>query len=240
MANKRGEATRKILERLEKGPAFPKQISDELGISMSTVNYNLRKVLPDLGLIKKLPDGKYVTKLWNSEKDKVERAYEEFHSKLFRSPLAEEIAGRIGETPSRARDLLFKYIPNYSEPSEYEIRTETKKVWWALMTFALDWPKHEELINEGIDEALIIGMDEMAFKFLVLNRDVITQHPRYDCPHENKFINEDYFRKNLDITPELHKSRNGNRLCLQITWPDFAKSVFSKLPEYYKSLLVAI
>jgi hypothetical protein len=38
---KRGEATKKILERLKKGPAFPKQISNELDLPISTVNYKV-------------------------------------------------------------------------------------------------------------------------------------------------------------------------------------------------------
>jgi DNA-binding transcriptional ArsR family regulator len=240
MVKKRGEATRKILDRLEKGPAFPKQISDELGIPKNTVNYNLSKVLPDLGLVIQLPDGKYVTKWWSSEKYKVERAYEEFHSKLFRCPLAEEIAGSIGETPSNARDLLFKYIPNYSEPSEYEVRTETEKVWWSLMTYALDWPTHEEILNEGIDEILIVGMDESALKFLLLNRNVINGHNRDDCPQENEFINKKYFEENPDMTPKLHRSRNDNRLCLQIFWQNFAKNIFGKLPGFYKTCLIKL
>jgi len=240
MVKKRGEATKKILERLEKGPAFPKQLSDELGLALSTVNHNLRKLLNEFNQIKQLPDGKYVSKWWSSERDKVERAYEEFHSKLFRPPLAEEIAGRIKETPSNARDLLFKYIPNYSEPSEYEVRTETEKVWWALMTYALDWPRHEEILNEGIEELLIVGMDKKEFNFLVLNREVITEHPRCDCPQENKFINKHYFKKYPDMMPKLHKSRNKNRLCLQITWQDFGKNVFSKLPGFYESFLIRL
>jgi len=239
MANKRGEATRRILERLEKGPAFPKQLSDELGIRPSTVKYNLPKLI-NYNQIKQLPDGKYVSKWWSSERDTVESAYEEFHSKLFRSPLAEEIASRIGETPSNARDLLFKYIPNYSVPSEYEIRTETEKVWWSLMTYALDWPTHEEILNEGIDEILIVGMDERALKFLLLNRNVTNEHTHDDSPQENEFINKKYFEENPDMTPKLHRSRNDNRLCLQIFWQNFAKNIFGKLPGFYKKCLIKL
>ena len=53
---KRYEASRMIIERLEKGPATPKQLSDELRISSSTVMRNLRVFLPSLGLIVKLPN----------------------------------------------------------------------------------------------------------------------------------------------------------------------------------------
>jgi len=115
------EATRQIFERLEKGPAYPRQLAEELGIGESTIKYNLGKTLPKLGLIKQLGDGRYVSKYYCEEEGTVKAAYELLRRKLFRSPKPEEVAHMIREKPEEARDLLFKYVQDYSEPTKEQI-----------------------------------------------------------------------------------------------------------------------
>lgn len=129
MANrKRGEATKAILQRLKKGPAFPKQLSEELKLPESTVKHNLRKILLDQGSIKQLNDGKYALDSWNPEDLKIKNSYEHLRKLLFRQPTPEEISALIQDTPSNSRDMLFKYIPGYYEPSEYEKEISSRRI----------------------------------------------------------------------------------------------------------------
>jgi hypothetical protein len=92
MVRKRGEATKRILERLKREPAYPKVISDELGIPISTVNHNLRNVLRELGLIKQLKNGKYAVQEFSPQIEEVKDTYDRMRRKLLRSPKPEEMA----------------------------------------------------------------------------------------------------------------------------------------------------
>lgn len=231
MRNRRGEATKKILERLEKGPAFPKQLSDELGICLSTVNHNLHRLLY-LNIVKKVHDGKYAVKWFDSEKYKIENAYQELSSVLVRNPTPEEVAGRISETPSITRELLFKFIPNYFEPTENEIQADSKRAWWALMIAVLDFPKPQELIDEGVEELSVKGMDELTFKVLFRSRDEIVENYRKARPVKLKLFKEFYLSGNPNIVPSLKKYRIGDTLYLEVIWSKFAESRFHKIPEF--------
>ena len=86
MVDKRGAAGKKILDRLKSGPAYPKELSEELGIPLSTVNHNLRIILPNLGLIKQLKNGKYADQNFSPQIEKVKDAHKLLRRKLFRSP----------------------------------------------------------------------------------------------------------------------------------------------------------
>ena len=86
MKKKRYQASRAIIERLEKGAATPKQLSDELLIPPNTVMHNLRRFLPALGLIKQLPDGKYCMRWSEPEEFRVKSTYDTLRKKLLRPP----------------------------------------------------------------------------------------------------------------------------------------------------------
>jgi len=119
----KGDAAKKILERLKKGPTTPKQLQDDLCLSHSTVFHNLRKdsILFKLGLIEQLEDGKYAAKGSSSEEARIRESYSSLRRKLLRNPSSEELAGQIQKTPATTKVLLFKYIPEYREPAEDEI-----------------------------------------------------------------------------------------------------------------------
>jgi len=143
------EATRLIHERLLKGPAHPRQLSKELGMGESTIKYNLRETLPRLGLIKQLHDGRYVSIFFCEEESNVRAAHESLKRKLFRSPNPEEIAPLIKEKPGDARDLLFKYIEGYSEPTEEQIRLSSMTQ-LEMICYGIDLPKNDLLLKKGI------------------------------------------------------------------------------------------
>lgn len=65
---KKGEAIKKIMDRLERGPATPKELEDDLGIGHSTINHVLHhSIASKIGLFKQLDNGKYAVKWYSSE-----------------------------------------------------------------------------------------------------------------------------------------------------------------------------
>jgi len=119
----------KILLSLDKKPAFPKQIEEDLRLGHSTVMAALRdSLLAKHGIIIQLSDGRYALKWYDSDEDVVRIQYEQIHEKLLRNPLPEEFAGIIRKTPSEARDMLYKNIAGYREPTSEEIIVLHQKI----------------------------------------------------------------------------------------------------------------
>ena len=213
MARKRIEATKEILDRLKSGPAFPKQISDELRIPLSTVYYNLRKTLPKLGLIKQLDDGKYAIIEFSPEGEKVKEAHDRMKRKLFRSPKPEEMAYVLGEPPAKVRDLLYHHVPSYSEPTTEEIKRSNKKLWIVLNT-GLDLPDGNALIRDGIKQIKIYG--EVEEDILIANYRRHTKGVYFDRVRFNR--SRSYLREFTDMAPKISTERKDDWLFITIDW----------------------
>jgi hypothetical protein len=76
-------------------------------------------------------------------------------TKLLRNPRPEELAGMIKKSPSEARDLLFKYIPGYREPTQEEILS-SEKVLWKTIALGITLPSKNDLFKRGIIKAVFI------------------------------------------------------------------------------------
>lgn len=89
----KGDAAEKILERLKKGPATPKQLQDDLDLSHSTLFHNLKKdsILFKLKLIEQLDDGRYAAKGVSSEETRIKESYNSLRRKLLRNPSSENL-----------------------------------------------------------------------------------------------------------------------------------------------------
>ena len=141
------EAWIKILLRLDKKPALPKQIVDDLQLNHSTVMYALRdSLLAKHGIIIQLRDGKYALKWYDSDEDVVRIKYEQIHEKLLRNPLPEEFAGIIRKTPSEARDMLYKNIAGYREPTSEEISSSENRLFKKIAVGS--WLKNDGPTNK--------------------------------------------------------------------------------------------
>jgi hypothetical protein len=91
-------------------------------------NYNLRKVLPNLGLITQLKNEKYAVLGFSPQIGKEKNAHDRLKRKHFRSLKPEEMAYLLKETPAKARDLLYIHVPGYSEPREEGIKWSNEKL----------------------------------------------------------------------------------------------------------------
>ena len=215
MARERGGATKEILDRLKRGPAFPKEISDELDIPIGTVSHNLRKVLPKMGLIKQLGDGKYAEIDFSPENEKVKNAYDRMKRKLFRSPKPEEMAYLLGEPPAKARDLLYLYVPGYSEPTAEEIERSNEKLWKVINT-GMGLPDNNSLIEFGIKYIKVYGMVEE--EILLANYFRHDEGFGFDRVRFNRC--RAYLREFTDMAPKISQERKDDWLFITIDWSD--------------------
>jgi len=156
----RYEASRMIIERLEKGPATPKQLSDELNIPYNTVIHNVSKFLPCLGIIMKLPNDKYAIKWLLPEEFQTKNAYHLLQKKLVRPPTPEEISGLIKRDPGESRNLLFKYIPNYREPNQDLITSSARTLFKIIVAGKLDLQSKKYWFKKGIEKLTFSGLDQ--------------------------------------------------------------------------------
>jgi hypothetical protein len=213
-SRKRGDATKMIIERLEKGPAYPKQISDDLGLPESTVKHNLLKVLPSLGLVKQQPDGKYAVKWFDSKEHEVRNKYECLQRRLLRPPLPDEMASFIKEEPLQARNLLFKYIPEYLEPCEMN-QAASRIDLLEMIIAGLDIPDKESLLNEGIITIETRGLDSDALE-AYLNDPA--SFPSLDRAKA-------YLAEFPDMKPDIQCQKKGDQLIFTFIWSDYAKCI---------------
>jgi len=213
MAKKRGEASKEILERLTKGPAYPKQISDDLSVDIGTVKYNLRKILLPSNQIKQLDNGKYALPEFIPQREKVKKAHDRMKRKLFRSPKPEEMAYLLGKPPANTRNLLYLHVPDYSEPTTEEIERSNEKLWIVLNT-GLDLPDGNALIRDGIKQIKVYG--EVEEDILVANYRRHTKGVYFDRVRFNR--SRLYLREFTDMAPKISKERKDDWLFITIDW----------------------
>lgn len=223
------EATRLIIERLEKGPAYPRQLAEELGIGESTIKHNLGKTLPKLGLIRQLEDGRYVLKYFCEEEGKVKAAFELLRTKLFRSPKPEEVAPIIKEKPGDARDLLFKYVQDYSEPTEEQIQLSSIKQ-LEMVCYGIDLPKKDILLSKGLKSVQAWG----------INGEFLLNYYNKRDKFGNWSEAEAYLRNFPELAPTIYKYGTNSvgeeidTLYLEFEWPEAVQSIINSLPELRK------
>jgi DNA-binding CsgD family transcriptional regulator len=157
---KSSEIGRNIIEYLERNPATPKELSDDLGINRNTVKSNLRGRLMNLGLLRQLDSGKYVARWISDEEIRVRAAYSNLDGKLKRRPSPEEIAICIKEPPQKSRELLLKYIPRYAEPKEEEIHSYSKVLAKIIAYGGLEFSSKKTLYGKGIEHIVVEGLDQ--------------------------------------------------------------------------------
>lgn len=221
MTRERGEATKEILERLKRGPAHAKEISDELDIPINTVYYNLRGVLPKLSLIKQLKNGKYAVLGFSPQIEKVKNAHDRMKRKLFRSPKPEEMANLLKKPPAKVRDLLYLHVPGYSEPTAEEIKWSNEKL-WKIINMGLDLPDNNTLLEGGIEYIKVYGMDEE-----ILYSNYHRHKKGFDRVEFNRA--KAYLIEFPDMAPKIGQEKKENTLVITIDWgeltqimPDFS------------------
>lgn len=152
---KKGDAPFLILKYLaEYGQASYKDLSENVPLPLRTVEYGIRR-LKSFDLVKKLPNDKYALKWYSEEKDEAER----LKRKLLRNPTPTEFAFLIKKTQSEARDLLFKFIPDYREPSDEEVLSSKKSLWRMLVLGGVKLPGKKFWFENGIIKVIVEGVD---------------------------------------------------------------------------------
>jgi hypothetical protein len=223
---KRGEATKAILQRLKKGPAFPKKLSEELNLPESTVKYNLRNILLSQGSIKQLDDGKYALESWNPDDLKIKNSHEHLSKLLFRQPTPEEIAALIQETPSRSRDMLFRYIPGYYEPTEDEKETSLKRIWYTIcLGLDIKFPTDDEKIANKQLKMTIRGLNHY-------NSIEMQKWMKQDNIIFSQEKSRDYLREFPEMNPKIQRYFKKNDLYIIIEWSDYAIHLLHSMPEF--------
>lgn len=171
----KGDAIKKIMDRLEKEPATPKELEDDLGIAHSTINHVLhRSIVAKIGLFKQLDNGKYAVKWYSSEEHDVRNGYNLLKRKLLRPPKPEELASYIKRRPAEARDLLFKYVKGYHEPRDEEIIQAANNLWKMVICSA--WLENglptskKYWFDRSIKRVVIEGIDNETIHGLLKNR----------------------------------------------------------------------
>lgn len=222
MRYERNAATKKIKDRLEQAPARPKQIMDDTGLGKSTVTHNLSEkgLLVKLGLIKKLDDGRYAMKGFDLEEERIRDAHNLFKKRFLRSPRPGELAYAIRETPEKTRDLLYKYVPGYSEPSDEEIRAATDDVWnlifWGIDYSSIEIPDYD--LN--IHEVTFKSIDCFGFCEIEEYRPVSSERAT------------NYLRECPEMKPEFVCTWNGNKLIIEAVWNEEISGFLKRFPQY--------
>ena len=212
---KRYEASRMIIERLEKGPATPKQLSEELRIPYNTVIHNVSVFLPSLGLIVKLPNDKYTMRWILPEEYEIKNAYQKLQKKLVRSPTPDEISGFIRRSPGESRGLLFKYIPSYLEPDHDKISSSAHAVFELIVAGKLDLHSKKYWFEKGIEKVTFVGLDQHTLE--ILKDGLIQAEAR------------NYLKDFPDMAPDIQIEETGRQLIYHINHSDEARKILNKL-----------
>jgi hypothetical protein len=182
---KESKAWIRILLELDKKPALPKQIADALKLQHSTVMYVLREsLLAKNGVIVQLPDGRYALKWYNSATEAIQMRYQNFREKLLRNPSPEEFAGMIKKGPAETKELLYKYIRDYHEPTIEEIAA-ARNLLLRKIVFA-SWLENNLPINKkafyekGTYSIVAEGLDSEILDEILRNECLVSQEDAKD------------------------------------------------------------
>lgn len=228
--HEKGEATKMIFDRLEKGPATPKQLEDELGLPHNTIMDNLRdSLLSKLKIFKQLQDGTYALKWYSPEEDNVKSPYNSLERKLLRPPTPKELSSYIKRTPDEAKPLLFKYIPGYREPTEEEIDRSAKDLWMLLVCGCFDLTAKKAWFEDGIVEVLVDGVDGETLN------EILEGKPSADFDKAKKYLEE--FSQ---LKPEITETRMGSRIIYRVNWSEEVKRILFAMDLWHQSAEILI
>jgi hypothetical protein len=214
----KGDAIKKILDRLEKEPATPKELEDDLGMAHSTINHVLhRSIVARIGLFKQLDNGKYAVKWYSSEEHDVRNGYNLLKRKLLRPPTPEELASYIKRRPAEARDLLFKYVKGYHEPRDEEVVLAANNLWKMVICSA--W------LEKGLPTSKRYWFDRSIKRVVIDGIDNETIHGLL----KDKFSNNpaefrDYFKHFPEMKPDITIAENEYECNYGVVWTDDLKN----------------
>jgi hypothetical protein len=208
---------KKLIERLERNPARPKELEDEFGYPHNTVMHSLKhSKFAESGIIIQLPDGRYTTKSaikkFTSEEEQIKASYELLKRKLLRPPTPEEISGYIKLTPDEAKPILFKYIPGYREPSQEEIARSANDLWKLLVYSCLDLPGKKAWFDKGIIKIVFEGIDQLTFNEFLENSYSISLE-----------VAREYLDANPDMKPKIIFKEEAGEILYKVEWSEDVK-----------------
>jgi len=227
----KGDAAKKILERLKKGPARPKQLQDDLDLSHSTLFHNLKKdsILFKLDLIEQLDDGRYVARRNSSEETKFKGYYDLLRRKLLRNPSSEELAGQIQKTPAATKAILFKYIQGYREPTEEEIADSAKTLWKMLVSGSVKLPGKKSWFEEGIVKAIVEGVDRETLS------EILDHKPPADLDKAKTYLEE--FSQ---LKPKITEIKTGKEIVYKVVWREEIRDIFNEFRQWSQTTEILI
>jgi hypothetical protein len=207
----------RILLELDKKPARSKQLEDVLVLHHSTVMYALRySLLAKNGIIIQLPDGRYALKWYNSAAEAIQMRYQNFREKLLRNPSPEEFAGIIEKTPDEARELLYKHIRGYCEPTSEEIAA-ARNILFKKIVYG-SWLENElptskkALYEKGTHIIKADGLDSDTLDEILKNICSVSQEDT-----------ENYLKKYPDMKFTVNFKSKDEILHFKIIWSEEAK-----------------
>jgi hypothetical protein len=218
---KRGDAPLLILKYLgDKGPASYVKISEDLGISQSTVESDIRNILIKRHrLVKKLNNDKFALK-WYTDDEETSR---ELKRKLLRNPLPDELACMIKKSPSEAREFLVKSIPGYREPTHEEITSSANALWMKIVS-GLNLPSKKDLFERGVTKIVVEGVDQETLNKLLKIESNISVGEKYN-----------YLKDFPDLKPVIGIRDEGNCTMYKLDWSDEAKRLLYPV-DFWKQM----
>lgn len=223
---KRGDAPLLILKYLgESGPALYEKISKDLGLSQSTVEYDIREILIRRhGLVRKLSNDKFAL-IWYMDDEETAK---NLKRKLLRNPRPEELASIIRKPSNDARDLLFQFIPGYREPTQEEIFSSAKTL-WKTIALGITLPSKNDLFKRGIIKAVFIGLDHET-----LNEILAKECSSLSCQ------TKDYLNEFPKMVSKITIEGNGNQIIYKIDWSDEVKSILHEIDSWRETVEISI
>jgi hypothetical protein len=225
--NKKGEAIKKIFDRLEREPATPKKLEEDLHIGHSTVMYALHdSIVAKIGIFKKLDDSdKYAIKWYNSEENDIKSSYYTLKRKFLRSPSPEEVAGHIKRLPGETKDLLCKYIEGYRRPTDEEVASAANELWKMIVSYT--W------IDQGLPTSKKYWFERGQRKVSIEGADNETIQMLFDnklSPHLVEF--REYFKHFPDMRPEVTVVEMEHEARYKFDWTDDQRSILFPVSKW--------
>ena len=226
---------KKILDMLEgEPPLLPKQLEDKLGLHHSSVMSTLRdSSLAKIGLIIQLDNGKYTVKWHEPEENKIKEAFTFFRRKLLRNPSPEEVAGQIRKSPAECRDLLFRYITGYREPTEDGITSSSialqrmiAKSAWIMEKLPVN---KKQWFEKGIEKAVISGINKRTYEEIVHN-------------HSNFSLDDarTYFREFPELRSKIISLQEGSTIFYSLEFSEAARDVLHLIQPLEQSTEILV
>jgi hypothetical protein len=223
-----------VFRRLEREPATPKMLEDELNLGHSSVMYALRdSILADLGFFKKLPNDKYTVRSFNVEEYEIKTAYNGLKKKLLRSPTPEEFAGHINRKLDESRDLLLKNVPGYREPMDEEKVAAANKLWKMVVLYF--WNENglpaskKDWFERDIRRVVIEGIDSETIQVVLKSK-----------PHNDPDEIREYMDTFPEMKPKVAPGETSFELIYKISWTEELKNALHPIKPWNQTSEIRI